>query len=140
MRVEPIAAALRSLGAAVDVRETGDTILPEDVARVHVWVSGWIADYPDPEGLFHGLFESGWPLLRDPDALDLLERSRHERDPEARMETFHEIDRLWVGERAAIVPILYHRSLLLRRPWVDGVWANPMWGLVLDSATVHRSV
>jgi hypothetical protein len=54
------------------------------------------------------------------------------------MRLFHELDRLWVGELAAIVPVLYPRMTVLSRPWIEGVWANPHWGPVLDTAVVSR--
>ena len=50
----------------------------------HMWLSGWTADYPDPDGFFRGLFSaSGWPFYmrrRDRGALRARPRSReHER-------------------------------------------------------------
>ena len=97
-----------------------------------------VADFPDPEGLFQGFFNEGWPLYHDEQVDDLLERARCSQDQGERMRLFHELDRLWVAENAAIVPLLYSRSKLLRRPWVDGVWANAQWGIALDTAVVSR--
>jgi hypothetical protein len=48
------------------------------------------------------------------------------------MRLYHEIDRLFVAERAAILPLSYGRSMLVRRPWVENLWANPMSGIQLD--------
>ena len=42
------------------------------------------------------------------------------------MRLYHEIDRIWVTERAGIVPLAYGRTMLLRRPWVHSVWVNPL--------------
>jgi hypothetical protein len=67
---------------------------------------------------------------------DLLERARCSQVQSERMRLFHELDRLWVAERVAVVPLLYSRSTLLRRPWVEGAWANAQWGVALDTAVV----
>jgi ABC-type transport system substrate-binding protein/class 3 adenylate cyclase len=137
-RPEPFAELLAELGIRAEVEVAAGTIGCADVADKHLWFGGWTADYPDPEGLFGGLLASPWPFYRDEQIDDLLERSRVEHDQAARMRIFHELDRLWVGQHAAIVPVLYHRASLLRRPWVQGVWANPLWGPVVDTAVVTR--
>jgi hypothetical protein len=41
-----------------------------------------------------------------------------------------------VGEHAAILPIAYPRSTLLRRPWVGGLWASPLSRAHLDTVVV----
>jgi oligopeptide transport system substrate-binding protein len=109
---------------------------PRDLGGAHLWVTGWTADYPDPEGLFQGFFNEGWPLYRDEQIDDLLERARSSQVQGERMRLLHELDRLWVAEHAAVVPLLYSRATLLRRPWVDGTWANALWGISLDTAVV----
>jgi ABC-type transport system substrate-binding protein len=137
-RPEVFAELLAEIGVRVATTVSDGVIMPAEAATADIWVCRWLADYPDPEGLFHGLFTIGWPFLHPPEVLDALERARDALDQDARMELFREVDRVWVGEHAAIVPLLYDRWLLLRRPWLDGVWANPLWGAVLDSAVVHR--
>ena len=64
------------------------------------------------------------------------ERARSLRDQGERMRLYHEIDHLWVGERAAILPVAYPRSTLLRRPWVEGLWASPLSRAHLDTVVV----
>jgi hypothetical protein len=65
-------------------------------------------------------------------------RARSLKNQGERMRLYHELDRLWVAEHAAILPLFYGRSLLLSRPWVEGVWANPITMLQLDQAVVSR--
>ena len=55
------------------------------------------------------------------------------------MRLYHDVDRLWVAEHAAILPLFYNRRMLVRRPWVEGLWANPLTQAQLDRAVVRRS-
>jgi hypothetical protein len=43
-----------------------------------------------------------------------------------------------VGEHAAILPIGYPRSILLRRPWIEGLWASPLSRAHLDTVVVRE--
>jgi hypothetical protein len=54
------------------------------------------------------------------------------------MRLYHEVDRLWVSEHAAVLPLFYGRTMLLRRPWVEGLWANPLTKVQLDQVVVTR--
>jgi ABC-type transport system substrate-binding protein len=80
----------------------------------------------------------GWPFYRDEGIDELLVRARSLTDQSERMRLYHEVDRLWVGERAAILPVLYPRRMLLRRPSVHGLWANPLKPAQLDQVVVDR--
>jgi len=121
------------LGTRVSVRQAEGHLWAEDLRDDGLWVSGWTADYPDPDGFFRGLFKaSGWPFYRDAEIEDILERAASLQDQGERMRLYHELDRLWVHERAAIMPLFYGRTLLLRRPWVEGVWATPLTRVQLD--------
>ena len=108
----------------------------EFLAGAHMWWSGWTADYPDPDGFFRGFLTLGdWPFYKDDDIFELLERGRTLRDQGERLRVYHEVDHQWVGEHGAILPIAYPRSILLRRPWVEGLAAarsrvptsTPLW-------------
>jgi hypothetical protein len=52
------------------------------------------------------------------------------------MRLYHEVDRLWVHEHAAILPIAYGRSVSVHRPWIEGYWANPLSKASLDQVIV----
>jgi ABC-type transport system substrate-binding protein/class 3 adenylate cyclase len=107
--------------------------------EAHLWVSSWTADFPDPDGFFRGLLEgTHWPFYRDEELYSLLEEARSVQHRDERMRLYHEIDRLWVLDRATISPLAYSRVLVLRRPWVEGVWANPLSKVQLEQAVVTR--
>src|SRR5439155_433438 len=89
-------------------------------------LAGWLPGYPDPEyflrlllhsdaltnegGFFYGPFD------------DLIERARQERSDRARLELFHEADRMAVVDRVALIPIGYGRAMAYAKPWVKGWW------------------
>jgi len=126
------------IGARVTVVPIPAPVGFRDLDDAHFWFTGWTADYPDPDGFFRGLFQLAWPFYRDEDLHELLERARVTVDQNARMRLYHEVDRLWVLERAALIPISYPRTMLLRRPWVEGLSANPLLRAQVDQAVVKR--
>jgi len=132
-----IAEQWAELGARVEVTQT-EKVTASGLTDEHMWLSGWWADYPDPDGFFRGLFRVGWPFYCDEDVEELLGEGRSLRNQDERMHVYHEIDRLWVAEHAAILPISYGRTLLVRRPWVDGLRANPLHRPHLDGLVVSR--
>jgi ABC-type transport system substrate-binding protein/class 3 adenylate cyclase len=126
------------LGATVDISET-PKVTASGMRDEQLWISGWWADYPDPDGFFRGLLRVGWPFYQDEDIAELLDEARSLRNQDERMRVYHEIDHLWVAEHASILPISYGRDMLLRRPWVEGVRANPLHRPHLDGIVVNRS-
>ena len=135
--VEPIHELWKPIGAHVNVVASKVHVTGEVLRDAHIWWTGWTADYPDPDGFFRGLLRlSVWPFYRDDDILELLEHGRSLRDQGERMRVYHEVDRLWIGEHAAILPIAYPRSILLRRPWVEGLWASALSRAHLDTVVV----
>jgi ABC-type transport system substrate-binding protein/class 3 adenylate cyclase len=105
-----------------------------------IWLSNWFADFPDPEGFFRGLIgDAGDPWLKDGEAAALLDQARACRDRDERLQLYATVDRRLVTEEVTLVPIAYSRATILRRPWVQGVWANALTPLRLDQAVVQRT-
>jgi ABC-type oligopeptide transport system substrate-binding subunit len=101
------------------------------------WLLGWIADYPDPDGMlatFLGLYRR---VHRDSRLDQLLARARSLPHRDERLELYREAERSWLGEQVALVPLAYGRQLSVRRPWIDGLWANAITAATLDEAVVH---
>jgi ABC-type transport system substrate-binding protein/class 3 adenylate cyclase len=135
--VEPLAELWKPIGAHVNMVASPGHVDWDVLRDAHMWWTGWTADYPDPDGFFRGLLMLGqWPFYRDDDILELLEHGRSLRDQGERMRVYHEVDQRWVGEHAAVLPIAYPRSILLRRPWVKGLWASPLSRAHLDTVVV----
>jgi ABC-type transport system substrate-binding protein/class 3 adenylate cyclase len=129
-----------ALGARVNLVPVGEHCFGEPPSEADLWLNGWTADYPDPDGFFRGLLQGSeaahYPLYRDDEIEELLERARSLQNQGERLRLYHELDKRWVGDRAALVPICYGRWLTLRRPWIDRLWSNPMSGLHLDEVVV----
>ena len=139
-RAELLVEQWAALGARVTLTARTTHLWATDMTDEHMWVSGWTADYPDPDGFFRGLFEATrWPFYRDAEIEELLGRARTLRDQGERMRLYHDVDRLWVAEHAAILPLFYGRTMLVRRPWVEGLWANPITKAQFDQVVVRRN-
>ena len=135
-----LAEAWQALGAQVTANVAKKHLWASDMTDEVVWVSGWTADYPDPDGFFRGLFEAtGWPFYSDEEIKELLVRARSLGDQGERMRLYHDIDRLWVAEHAAILPLYYGRTMVVRRPWIEGLWANPLTKVQFDQVVVQRN-
>ena len=133
----PTAALGRQL-AAVGVRARFETPgkhfgVSQDT---HAWFAGWHADYPDPDGFYLGLLELGLPLYRDEETDAVLAQARISRDRDERLRLYREFERIWIGRRAALVPISYSRQLVLRRPNVHGLRLNPMGAFHLEQVVL----
>jgi ABC-type transport system substrate-binding protein/class 3 adenylate cyclase len=98
------------------------------------WFSGWVADYPDPDGFFRGLLSlRHQDVLSDSKLGELLAEARGSRDREERLRLYGEVDHRLVTE-ALISPVHYGRAVLVRRPHIDGIWANAITPLRFDQA------
>ncbi len=104
----------------------------------HLWLSTWLADYPDPDGFFRGLMTDRQDgLLENANLTDLLAEARASRDRDERLRLYSEVDHRLV-EQSLLVPVAYSRAVLLTRPWVHGLWANALTPIRFDRATIER--
>jgi ABC-type oligopeptide transport system substrate-binding subunit len=86
-------------------------------------VSGWSADYPDPDNMLRVLFHShegvnpiGW---RQPEFDRLTEQAAATVERKQRLELYREADRILVNEEAAVVPLWYGEARQLLQPYVS---------------------
>jgi ABC-type transport system substrate-binding protein/class 3 adenylate cyclase len=111
----------------------------DEIAKLHsFWRSGWLPDYPDPDGMLRPFLET-YPVPRDEELSALLEQARSVRSRDARLELYRRIDRRLVAECAWVVPTIYGASHLLHRPHVEGIWAHDKGIGVLDEVVVRRT-
>ncbi len=138
---EAIRAALAEVGLGVEFS------ISARAARIaaepcDVWLTTWLADYPDPDGFFRGLLTDPCDPLVDEEMtrelVDLMNQARASRDQDERLALYGRVDRLLVAEWVAVVPLAYSRTALLRRPWVHGLWANALTPFRLDGVIVDR--
>jgi ABC-type oligopeptide transport system substrate-binding subunit len=83
----------------------------------HIWVMGWVADYPDPDSFLRA---SRWRVRTkwQNEAFGrLVEGARRAMEQGKRMRMYQQADRILVDE-SPVLPLLYGRSHLLAKPWV----------------------
>jgi ABC-type transport system substrate-binding protein/class 3 adenylate cyclase len=106
------------------------------------WFGGWSADVPDPAGFFapllRGLADLPAAHFRDADLLDLLATAERTWDRDERLGLFQQLDRLWLSEQVAIVPLCYSELVTVRRPWVSGFWTSPLFPGHLTDIEIRR--
>jgi len=84
----------------------------------HLWLTGWAADFFDPDNFLRVGFrwkQTGW---RNEAYEGLVERASQVMDQGERVRLYQEADRILVQE-AAIMPLSYGRLHLLAKPWVS---------------------
>jgi oligopeptide transport system substrate-binding protein len=116
------------LGATVKVGSRRDL----DDQNTYMWLNVWGADYPDPDAFLSSI---GRLVPVGPDQ-QLLRQARSLPDRKARIRLYNEVERLWITEEAALLPLVYPRSTLFTRPWLEGVWANTVDFMRLEQAVV----
>ena len=132
-----LAEQVAEIGFRLDYRAADGKFWSASLENEHLWVSGFGADYPDPDGFFRGLFREPFPFYRDDEIEEKIIEARSLDNQPERMKLYHEIDKLWVSEHSAVLPIAYGRSVAARRPWIDGFWANPLSKASLDRVVVE---
>jgi ABC-type transport system substrate-binding protein/class 3 adenylate cyclase len=129
-----------ALGATIDVNALSFEEVQSAIqgGAADTWFWAWLADLPDPHGMVASIFES-LPVYRDPEILELLNRARSGLDQGERMSRYRELERLWIADRAAVIPVGWAREAVVRRPWVEGVWVTPLSRGPLDEVVVRRA-
>jgi ABC-type transport system substrate-binding protein/class 3 adenylate cyclase len=129
---EPVARQWREgLGISATVVTVGLNDDPRDAdPRAMCGVHGWSADVPDPAGFLAATLKSGSgptaALYRDDEVVALVDRALDATDREERLRLMQELERIWISERVAVVPLGYQNTGVLRRPWVEGFWTTPL--------------
>jgi ABC-type transport system substrate-binding protein/class 3 adenylate cyclase len=105
--------------------------------RANCWFLGWSADFPDPAGflapMLTGSTGQAAAHYRDQELLALLASAEGARDRDERLSLFQELDRAYLSEHVALVPLCYSELVTVRRPSVTGFWTTPLFpGRVTD--------
>ncbi len=95
------------------------------MARAHACATAWDYVFPEPEAVSSSRSCAKRRGSTGDEGLDaLLSAATGVRDQDERLRACREFERIWIGEHAAVVPLVYHDRILWRRPWVTGMWAN----------------
>ncbi len=115
-----------NLGVEVQVQQTPwATFLRDlDERRYGFFLTGWIADYPDPQNfidiLFHGDSVSNHTNYRNPQVDRLLAEARVEQDSARRAQLYAQAETMIIQD-AACIPLWHGRDYTLVKPYVRGV-------------------
>jgi len=94
-----------------------------------IFVSGWCADYPDPENfldlLFHSASQQNLVAYNNPDVDALLEEARIKPDVTARMEQYGEIEQLIVDDAPSVF-LIHSLAAELVKPYVENYQWTPI--------------
>jgi len=89
-------------------------------------ITNWLPGYADPEYylrlLLHSQSKTNEGGFSYAPFDQLIELARREADGRARLELFHQADRMAIADQVALVPICYLRGLAYVQPWVEGWW------------------
>jgi len=91
----------------------------------HIFLCGWLADYPDPDSFLRASPIRPWTRWQNGDYDRLVEEARQVTDQGKRMKLYGQADRILV-EEAVIVPLTYERLHLLVKPWVRRYPTSPI--------------
>ena len=122
-----IATYRQSLGVDVRVRQLDrDAFLAatqRERDRPQMFMTGWIADYADPQNfldiLFHSRSRENVSRYASPDVDRDLERARADRDNASRMRVYQDVEAR-ILQDAPWVPLWHNKRYVLVKPWVQG--------------------
>lgn len=122
-----IATYRQSLGVDVRVRQLDrDAFMgatQRDRDRPQMFMTGWIADYADPQNfldiLFHSRSRENMARYASPEIDRDLEKARSERDSAVRTKLYQDIEAR-ILQDAPWVPLWHNKRYILVKPWVQG--------------------
>jgi len=88
----------------------------------HLMLSGWLADYPDPDNFLRVLFHSqegqNEPRWQNAQFDAGASAAACETVPERRLALYQELDRLLINQEAVVMPLSYGKGSVLMKPWL----------------------
>lgn len=94
-----------------------------------MFITGWIADYPDPQDfldvLFYSKSEMNHSGYSSSQVDALLDSARAERDETRRIQLYRQAEQLIIND-APVVPLCNSRDYWLIKPYVNGVKLAPL--------------
>ncbi len=111
----------------VEEADWGDFLVDLNRREYALYISGWIADYPDAENfidlLFHSASSQNHIGYANPEVDALLEQARTEPDEAERAALYQQAELLILAD-APWVPLTHGISYILVKPWVQGYQAG----------------
>jgi ABC-type oligopeptide transport system substrate-binding subunit len=114
---------------SIDVTESQDYLDRRDAGEFIFGVTGWCADYPDPQNfleiLFHSESQENTSGYTDPAFDELVDQAALETDPEIRVVLYAEAEDLLL-DSFVLVPLWTSQSRYLVKPWVKNLASAPI--------------
>jgi ABC-type transport system substrate-binding protein len=133
----------QTLGIDVEVIEVewADFLAGLDKGEYPMFVTGWGADFPDPESFLGSLFRSDSPSnftgYRNADVDSALNLAASETDEEKRMATYAQVEARVLADYPAL-PIFHSITYTLVKPYVKGLTVTPMGLLSLRDVRIEE--
>ncbi len=133
----------RNLGVKVAVRQLEPEVFPYYIKYEldHMFVSGWIADYPDPQNfleiLFHSNAEYNYGKYSNSEVDIILDRAAIEPDETVRFSLYQQAEALIVTE-AACLPLWFNENYLLVKPYVKNYTVDAQGVPLLSEVYIER--
>ena len=121
-----------NLGVQIELVEIDSHSLWSDPSATQMFLTGWIADFPDPHTFLRNsihydfIRHNGWEGLSRCDSL--LKEALHLQNRLRRLEIYRQIDRILVEDEVLLIPISYFEGgrADLVKPWVRGWRRDPL--------------
>ena len=121
----------QNLGVEISVRqlETEDFIYNLKQEKDELFVTGWIADYPDPHNFLDILFYTGSEVniseYSNPTVDDFLDQAAIQQDEIARLSMYQQVEQLIIND-APCLPLFHGANYILVEPYVKGYELSPL--------------
>lgn len=132
----------RNLGVDVSVVQVAEAFHQELEGRKYqMFMTGWIADYPDPQDfldvMFHSQSNGNYTGFSDERIDKMLEAARIEKDATRRLRMYQEIESE-VVQQAPIIPLFHDVDYTLVRPYVKGLVQSPLGITFLKNVRLEK--
>lgn len=115
-------------------KEWGDVINHLNEELPHLWLGGWIADYPDPDSFLRIAIERYLTgrVWKNSEYTALVERARQTQDQSVRLKLYEQAQGILATE-VPLIPLFYDNGHLLLKPWISDFPLSPIrWDYLKD--------
>lgn len=125
----------------VSLPDSDDWLKRRDAGEFGFGITGWCADYPDPQNfleiLFHSDSDENTIGYSNPDVDALLDRAGVEPDHETRMGLYADAEELILADWV-VIPVSYSRSYVLVKPYVQNYALSPIGVQIYHELEIAR--
>jgi ABC-type transport system substrate-binding protein len=109
--------------------------------QFQVFLSGWIADYPDPENfldvLFYSQSKENSTAYDNSQVDELLEEARVEQNEATRFEMYQNAEKIIIND-APVIPLYFGKNYVLIKPYVKNYLPLPLIVPILKDVSIKK--